>query len=299
MKKFCLLLTVCAMAHLSVAAWYWPFGDDEEKKQPRVSELMEPASLLIDEAADFVEAGKIPEAVDAYKRALKELDRIEAENADRAQTAAFATLRNKRAYVNAAIDSLHLKEAKENARAVAVTDTTELEKKFAKKKGLTLPEEPKKEKAATIEPKLETTPKPTPKPMSEPKVEPKTPQERESPQPLDRRGRLMLAAEDMKKKDFPAALLTIAALLDEKPNDAAALNLRAAVESETGDFKKAERTLDQAIRSNPRSYYAYYNMARLFLRSRGGEGKAAAKRYYETGRTFGGGVDAGLEAALK
>ncbi len=274
-----------------MAAWYWPFGEDEdEKKEPRVSELMEPASLLIDEASDFVEEGKIPEAVDAYKRALAELDRIEFENAERAKSASFATLRNKRAYVNAAIDSLHLKEAKANARAVAVTDTTELEKKFAKKKGLALPEESQpevKEVPKVAQPKV-VTPKAKP---AEKKAQPN--------KPLDRRGKLMLAAQDIKAKDFSAALLTITGLLEERPNDAAALNLRAALEMEQGEFKKAERTLDQSIQSNPRSYYAYYNMARLFLQSRGGEGKASAKRYYETGRSFGGPVDAGLEAALK
>ncbi len=319
MSKFSILFLVCVGTRLSFAAWYWPFGgDDGAKKRLRVSELMEPASVLIDEASDFAEDGKIAEAVDAYRRALQELDRIELENADRAQTAAFATLRNKRAYVNAAIDSLHLKQAKQNARAVAVTDTTELEKKYARmKRGETLSDEKKRElaekKVAELEEQRVADDRPAAPATAEASVPAKDekaapreedPSRREirellAKDPKNRRARLMLAAADMKAKDFPSALLTIGALLEERPNDAAALNLRAAVEAEQGDFRKAERTLDQSIRSNPRSHYAYYNMARLFLQTRGGEGKAAAKRYYETGRTFGGPVDLGLEALLQ
>ncbi len=325
MNKIALLLTVCAISHASMAAWYWPFGDDEnEEKRPRISELMEPASLLIDEASDFVESGKISEAVDAYKRALAELDRIELENAERAQSTEFATLRNKRAYVNAAIDSLHLKQAQENARAVAVTDTTELEKKYARrKKGGALSDEKKMEIAeekiadheeqkivAVTPPAKPAAPVVQQKPVAQqkPSVQPATPAATTvrdeikrllAQDPKSRRGRLMLAAEDLKAKDFAAALLTIDGLLEERPNDSAALNLRAAIESEKGDYKKAERTLDQSIQSNPRSHYAYYNMARLFIQTRGGEGKASAKRYYDAGRSVGGPVDAGLEAALK
>jgi len=36
----------------AAASWYWPFGSsDGENEAPRLSELMEPASNLIDEAA--------------------------------------------------------------------------------------------------------------------------------------------------------------------------------------------------------------------------------------------------------
>ena len=82
-----------------------------------------------------------------------------------------------------------------------------------------------------------------------------------------------------------------------KPDDAAALNLRAAVEMAKGDAKAAEKTLDQAIRSNPRGYHAYYNMARLMAAHKGN--LSGAKRYYEAGRSFGGPVDAKLEEILK
>ena len=97
---------------------------------------MEPASELIDEASDLAADGKIDESVEKYRKALAELDRIELENPERAKSTEFATLRNKRAYVNAAIDSMLLSQVKQNAKAVAVSDTTELEAKLAEEKGL-------------------------------------------------------------------------------------------------------------------------------------------------------------------
>ena len=55
MKRFA-LFTLLAVLSLGVqASWYWPFGseDGDEPDVPRISELMEPASLLIDEASDL------------------------------------------------------------------------------------------------------------------------------------------------------------------------------------------------------------------------------------------------------
>ena len=86
--------------------------------------------------------------------------------------------------------------------------------------------------------------------------------------------------------------------LDAHPNDAAALNLRAMMESAQGKFRDAEHTLDQAIQSNPKSYHAYYNMARLILRAYP-DNKDGARRYYETGRAMGGPRNAALEEAVK
>lgn len=302
MNKFSILFAICAVGLAAHAAWYWPFGEKREAaSKQRISELMEPASVLIDAAADYAEEGKINEAVAEYRKALAELDRIEAENPDRVGTPEFATVNNKRAYIDAAVDSLLLKQAQQNAKAVAVTDTTELERRYARLKGKNVPEEPPK-KAAPARP-VEA------RPAAPAAGKPQTPAA-ESPtraeikawlaaDPKNRKARLQLALEDMREKDYEAAKLTLRELLAEKPNDAAALNMRAAVETEMGDYKAAERTLDQSIRSNPRSYYAYYNMARLFIKTRGAAGKVPARRYYETGRTFGGPADAELEGLLR
>lgn len=279
--KFGILVCIFALAFTAQASWYWPFGSDdvdEKKKPPRLSELMEPASLLIDEASDLAADGKTTEAVDKYREALKELDRVERENPERVKAPEFSTVRNKRAYVSAAIDTLLMTEARYNAKAVSVSDTTELEKKLAaernpqktpekNKKTAVVAEKPAEEKVVDVKPK---------KPLT--------------------KSQQVLA--DIAKRDFNAATLLIKEMLVEKPNDAAALNLRAIKEAAEGDLKAAESTLDQAIQSNPRNHYAYYNMATLMLQISAAN-KDVARRYYETGRAVGGPVDANIERALK
>lgn len=310
----CLLSVVVATALVYgvQAAWYWPFGSDEENDLPRLSKLMEPASSAIDDAADAVADGKMDEAVEHYRKALAELERIEAENPERAATPEFATVRVKRAYVNAAIDSILLAQSRQNAKAVAVTDTTELEKKFAAKRAAAKPSDaPRPSGTEVATPKLEkqveayverdrARMKKTEKAAAKVKAEKAVDREIKAllaKDPKSRRARLLQAGEDIRNDDYEAAKLSIRALLEEKPNDAAALNMRAMCEAAAGDFRAAEKTLDQAINSNPRDHYAYYNMANLMLQSVGnGE---AARRYYETGRAVGGPKDEQLEKALK
>ena len=312
MKGFLSVVVATALLHGVQAAWYWPFGSEEEEDLPRLSKLMEPASLAIDDAADAIADGKTDEAVEHYRKALAALERIEAENPERAATPEFATVRVKRAYVNAAIDSILLAQSRENAKAVAVTDTTELEKKFAAKRAAAAkPAEENAPKAAVATPKLEkqvdayverdrARMKKTEKAAAKAKAEKAVDREIKSllkKDPKSRRARLLQAGEDIRNDDCEAAKLSIRALLEEKPNDAAALNMRAMCEAAEGDFRAAEKTLDQAINSNPRDHYAYYNMANLMLQS--GGSREAARRYYETGRAVGGPKDEQLEKALK
>ena len=285
------------MALGAQASWYWPFGSDssDTSAPPRLSELMEPASLLIDEASDLAYENKAQEAIEKYREALEALDRIEMENAERAKTPEFASLRNKRAYVNAAIDSLLLSQVQMNAKAVAVSDTTELEKRLAEEKAKARGEA--EDKAAE-----KTSPKKAPAAEEAPKAEAeaKAPAVEKKPvtvpaKPLGKREQAM---QDIANGDYAAADLVIRSMLDEKPNNAAALNLRAVMEVAQGKLKEAERTLDQAIMSNPRNHYAFYNMARLLLKIDAAD-RDAAKRYYETGRSVGGPEDAELEALVR
>ena len=282
--SFALVLALCGGAG---ASWYWPFSSDDETKPPRVSELMEPASVMIDEAYDLADEGKTSEAVEKYRAALAELDRIEAENPDRVKEPEFNTLKNKRATVTAAIDSLLLSEAQDNARAIAVSDTTELQKKYDAKHG-------KAPKTDDAKPEPEATTAST-----EVAGEIEAPAEQSEPVELPQRpkSKMAIALEDLAKRDFAAVELTVKEILEEKPNDAAALNLKAAAEMAQGDAKAAEKTLDQAIMSNPRGYHAYYNMARLMAGLKGN--RSGAKRYYEAGRSLGGPIDAKLEELLK
>ena len=285
--SFALVLALCAGAE---ASWYWPFSSDDETKPPRVSELMEPASVMIDEAYDLADEGKTSEAVEKYRAALAELDRIEAENPDRVKEPEFNTLKNKRATVTAAIDSLLLSEAQDNARAIAVSDTTELQKKYDAKHG----KAPKPEETGDAKREPESADE-----VAESAGETDTPAEQPKIIEIQKKpkSKMAIALEDLAKRDFAAVELTVKEILEERPNDAAALNLKAAAEMAQGDAKAAENTLDQAIRSNPRGYHAYYNMARLLAGHKGNV--SGAKRYYEAGRSFGGPVDARLEEMLK
>ena len=275
-----------AMAGASGASWYWPFGGSEKKDKPRVSELMEPATELIDNAAEAAEEGKVDKAVEEYRKALAELDRIEIENPDRADKPEFATLRNKRAYVNSAIDSLLLAQARRNSANVAITDTSELEKEYARKK------EAERQARTYKEPKPNDDDRFVNEGLAGKSKE-------EAGKANGRRARLAMAIEDLRDGDYDDAMATVRELLMDKPNDAAALNLKASIEAAKGDLTAAQKTLDSCITSNPKSYYAYYNLAKLILQERGEGGRTAAARYYATGRDLGGPEDQVLEEALK
>lgn len=263
---------------------------------------MGPATELIDEASDLAEAGKIQESVEKYRAALQTLDEIEANNPERAKTQEFSTVRNKRAYVNAAIDSLLLSQAKQNARAVAVSDTTDLEKKLAEERAARRGEKPK----AKTETKAKSNAEAEAKEMSESKAEPKAdatvdakvakPVQKEAgARPAAGKDRVVY---DIVHGDYDDAEAVIAEMLVAKPNDAVALNLKSAAEMSRGNLKAAETSLDQAIMSNPRDYHAYYNMALLLLKA-DPTNKTSAKRYYETGRAVGGPASSELEALVK
>ena len=273
-----LFWTVLVLCSGAQGAWYWPFSSEEERP-PRVSELMESASVMIDEAYDLAADGKTSEAVDKFREALRELDRIEQENPERVQEPEFNTLKNKRATVTAAIDSLLLSEAQDNAKPIAVSDTTELQKKYDEKHGIK-PAEPASGAEMPSAPESESV---VPEKKQDAASAPRTEVE--------------LAMESLKAKDFGSVELHVEAILEKKPNDPVALNLRAAAEIAQGNPGAAEKTLDQAIMYNPRSYFAYYNMARLMLRTKGNAD--SARRYYETGRKIGGPLDPALEGLVK
>ena len=304
MVRFGAFAVAATLSLGALGSWYWPFGSDDEEVIPRISELMEPASTNIDAADDFEYDGKFDEAIASYEAALRELNKVEAEYPDQMDKPEFTTMKTKRAYVKTRIDTLKFLQVKENSKAVAVSDTTELEKKLAEEKAAAA-------KAATPAPAQEPTPAPAAeKPASEPaKPAPKkpapaasVPKAKPAAKPaaapakaLSRQQRIAKAIAD---GDYAAADADIAETLRTKPNDAAALNLRAMMESAQGKFRDAEHTLDQAIQSNPKSYHAYYNMARLILKAYP-DNKDGARRYYETGRAMGGPRNAALEEAVK
>ena len=306
--KALIVLAALAVSTAAQASWYWPFGSDDDSKkkdQPRLSELMAQASIAMDNASDLAAEGKVEEAVAEYRKALAELDRVERENPERAATPEFATVRNKRAIVNASIDSLYLAQARENARAVAVTDTTELEKRFAERRAERIATARGEKKSVTprLESQLETY-------MAEErkrndaveqaaariKTE-RTISELLEKDPKSRKARLLQANEMINAGDPEGAIAKLDEVLADDPGDISALNMRAICEVTQGDAKAAQKTLVAAIKANPNDYHAFYNMTRLIMQT-GGK-KPTAKRYYDTGRALGGPEDPSLEALLK
>ena len=309
---FFMLAAVVVCVALPVrAAWYWPFGEDEDSPdaKPRLHRLLENANDLIEQAEDAALDGDAEKALELYNSALTNLVDVAEKNPDRAEKPEFAPLRNKIAATSAAIDSIRFAQVNQNIRAVAVTDTTELQKKYdeeqAKKKGLKLPETKKEAPKKAEEKKGES--KPQAKPESPKKSEAKpaakkptvsAPAKKTLPANpvavagLD--GKLQTALNEIQSKDFAAADLLLADLEKERPNDLNVLILRAAAQNGLKYHLAARRTLEKAMRAHPKHYLPYYNLAYLMFKLEG-EGAASAKQYYELGRTFGGPQDLRLE----
>lgn len=297
-----------ALALCAQGAWYWPFGTDEDSTNapPRLHRLLEPANDYIELAQDASLNGDTAKALENYRLALEELDRVEAEHPDRAASAEFAPLRLRRAACTAAIDSIRFAQVNENVRPVSVTDTTELQKRWNKAHGVggdedeppAPPAESKAEKAAKKEPEKEKKAE-SPAPAEEKKPAP-APVEEEKPAelPKDWNGRVAQAMAYIRAQDYAAADVLLESMLKERPKDLNALLLRAAAQAGTRSYYAAQRTLERAMRAHPRSYLPYYNLANLLIQQDGGD-LEAAREYYELGRTVGGPVNKALEAKLK
>ena len=320
-----LFIVACAFALGAQGAWYWPFGSDEDgtNSPPRLHRLLEPANDYIELAQDASLEGDSEKALENYRLALGELDRVEAEHPDRAESAEFAPLRLRRAACTAAIDAIRFAQVNENVRPVSVTDTTELQKRWNKEHGIEDEEEPpkpkpapkkkeaKKEEAKKPEPPKEETKKPEPpkdevkKPVPPPpkkdeakSEEPKKEEAKQpAPLPKDWDGRIAQAMKDLRAQDYAAADVLLESMLKERPKDLNALLLRAAAQAGTKSYYAAQGTLERAMRAHPRSYLPYYNLANLLLQQ--GEDLETAREYYELGRTVGGPVNKALEAKLK
>ena len=392
-----LVVTLCA-ALLAQGAWYWPFGskEDDPSKPLRLHRLLEEANNYIEIAEDEALKGNGETALENYRLALGELDRVERENPDRAETAEFSPLRNKRAACVAAMDAIRFAQVNDNERAVSVTDTRELQKKWNKKHGIKEPEEeqsaakakdvqdktddtanseakskdsqdlkekgdkenkdskePKGDKVAQDNkanqddqsskhtpdiadirvaeppPKQERPVENTPPKADEPPAvateaaapqpsEPKPPETKapeskppeakptasrppapvaEPPSASDFKYRLKTALAEVRNKDYIAADLLLEDLMQEKPDDLNVLLLKAAAQTGMGSNYAARRTLEKAMRTHPKSYLPYYNLANLVLQM--GESVEAARQYYEMGRLVGGPPSAALEKLLK
>ena len=106
MRRILFLVVPLCAALLAQGAWYWPFGskEDDPSKPLRLHRLLEEANNYIELAEEEAMKGNGDKALENYRLALGELDRVERENPERAETAEFSPLRNKRAACVAAMD---------------------------------------------------------------------------------------------------------------------------------------------------------------------------------------------------
>lgn len=334
--KYTALLVAALFALASVplrAAWYWPFGSDEDSpdRPPRLHRLLENANDLIEQAEDASLDGDAEKALELYNAALTNLVDVAAKNPDRAEKPEFAPLRNKIAATSAAIDSIRFAQVNQNIRAVAVTDTTELQRKYdeeqAKKRGGEKKDAEKRaaEKADEEKEKSDVS-KETPAKMvseasaakaadgkaikaaSKPdnksavKAQPKD-GGNAKPANADKAAMsfdegIQAAIRELKAKDYAAADLLLEDLEKERKDDLNVLILRSAAQSGLKYYLAARRTLEKAMRAHPKNYIPYYNLAHLMFKI-DGEGVDSARQYYELGRALGGPKDSRIEAKLK
>ena len=281
---------VLGLASSASAAWYWPFGYDEDSTNapPRLHRLLEKANDYIELAEDESANGNGDKAIENYKLALAELDRVEQEHPDRAESTEFAPLRNRRAACTAAIDTIRFAQVNENERAVAVSDTTELQKKWNKKHGIKVPGEDEEES----DEKKSSDPKAA---QGADAAVKKTDATSKSAVPFETR--MKMALDELRARDYAAAKLILQELQKEKPEDLNLLLLQAAAQSGSGSNFAARRTLEKAIKLHPKAYQPYYNLAFLSLKL--GENAGTAREYYEIGREEGNGPrNAELERRL-
>jgi len=276
-----LVITLILAAAPMASAWDWfglaPYDESNTNRPPRLHRLLEKANDLMEQAEEDALNGDGDKAIEHYREALDELDRVEKENPERAETAEFAPLRNKRATCSAAIETIRFAQINENQRAVTVSESAELRKKYNKKHGID-PEKAEKPKQPDAADLVSLN------------------QARDEAKDKDWKKKLKQSYAFVKAHDYAAADALLEKLLEEKPNNLESLLLQAAAQCGMGKVHAARRTLEKANRAHPKSYVPYYNLAYVTLEL--GEGDAAAREYYNLGRSVGGPQDKRLEERL-
>jgi len=281
----------CGLFLSAHAAWYWPFDFDPDStnKPPRLHRLLEKANEYIELAEDEALEGNGEKAIDNYRLALKELDRVEEENPDRAESPEFAPLRTKRATCSAAIDTIRFAQVNENERAVSVSNTADLERKWRVKHGLQTKadeeflrrEAAKTNKVEKVEAQVETGKVAPPAKDAKPAADGASDE------------RMQKAVAAIRAGDYGSADQLLEEVMKERPDDLNPMLLRAAAQAGSGSLFAARRTLEKAMRAHPKSYLPCYNLANLMLRL--GEDVGSAREYYEQGRALGGPRNEALE----
>ncbi|MBR4170303.1 MAG: tetratricopeptide repeat protein [Kiritimatiellae bacterium] len=303
-----------------------PSTENKKKEKPKkVSELLQKVTDLMDAAQDAYVDGDAQKAIAGYRDALKEIDRIEAENFDRADTPEFAPVRFRRALCETTIDRIMLEEASATSRTVAVTDTTELEKRRAERKkaaetnnvpdtaihlsakksaeelAFSKHSQEKKEKADGKNEKLDINGE------LEFAKDMQSVQRFEDAEhslvkilkvdPDNREAMFLLALVQLQSGRAKDSLILLDDLLTDTPRDEATLLLAAAAHTSAGEYSKAMEKLDLAMKINPKRPDGYHNMAWLLVEMNPKQTKEA-EAYYRQAIRLGGARDLDLERRL-
>jgi tetratricopeptide (TPR) repeat protein len=287
-----------------------------KEKEPKVSELLKDANDLMSQASAAYVDGNAKEAIETYRKAMTELDRIEQENPRRAAGSEFAPVRYRRALCETEIDRIMLEEMNATARTVAVTDTSALEAKRAarKKEAETnnLPEAAVKLAAKGAEPPPEAADHP-----AGGKVNVREELEwakdmlsvdrfdevekalvrvlKNDPENVD--ARLLMALARVQQDKHSDALVVLDDLLQDVPDDESALLLAAGSYAASGNYSRAMGALDKVLKTNPGRPDGYHNMAWLLLEMNPGK-LEEPEMYYRQAVKLGGPRDRDLERRL-
>ncbi|HOM58878.1 MAG TPA: tetratricopeptide repeat protein [Kiritimatiellia bacterium] len=319
-KWVCLLLA-------GIGIWGFPLEGwaKEKHKEPKVSELLQPANELMSQASAAYVDGRAKEAIEGYRKALAELARLEREHPARVTSSEFAPVRFRKALCETEIDRIMLEEMNATARTVAVTDTSALEaKRAARKKEAETNNLP--EAAVKLAPKKGETPEPPPDATaagdgkSAPAGKPINIRDelewakdmlsvdrfdeveasvikvlKQDPENVD--ARLLMALSNVQQGKHRDASVVLDDLLQDVPRDEAVLLLAAGCYAASGNYSKAMTTLDKALTVNPKRPDGYLNMAWLLLEMAPGK-LDEPEMYYRQAVKLGAARDRDLERRL-
>ena len=336
MKKF-LLLFLCAVATAPDASAFLGFGGSggdaaSTNKPQRLSVLMRKANDLFDEAEELAAERKRTEALAKYRETVAELEELKRKYPEQTDSPVF---RNRLLHCMTRIDAYKLEDSSMSTYPVSVTDTTELQKKYDEKHGRPKkdaaspapPAPPAKapEPGDSASAKLPAPPAPPAKALEHSDSASAKSAARARiragdvdaahdalmsilrANPQDREALYLLSFVYWTKGDADHALQLLDYLVGravKRPasaavtkDDAPALVLFAEIMSARDDFRLARNALDLAMRADPKSPVAYFNMA--ILLSGDDAMLGPARSYYELGLKMGGARDISIEKRLE
>ncbi|MBP5320255.1 MAG: tetratricopeptide repeat protein [Kiritimatiellae bacterium] len=326
--------------------WFWVavclmmafpgLAASEKAAQKKVSELLKKANDLVLEAQAAYVDGDNTKAIELYREALKEIERVEQENPSRMNSSEFAPVRFRKALCETEVDRIILEDANATARTLSVTDTSDLEKKRADRKRQAKADNvPEKavpltakradgsavDKEAERETADDEPAEPAAKKRGGDDKTPKTDVKREldfardmlsidryedarlslikvlKADPENTEANLLIATVLLYQNKPKDAMVALEDLLEDRPDDEATLLLAAGVSFALADYRQAMTHLERVMKVNPKRPEGYFNMAWTLLTMAPND-LSQPEMYYRQSVKLGGARDPELERRL-